>query len=124
MYISRAQKSTLTYNSKHGHAAVLQLDFPKSVERVLLPAVGHVEGIPEAEGSLGSDLATQIASEGGGRGASGSASRGGKGCAACYDGGEYEGGLHLCFGLFLFWSCYVQMTGWGILFSVQSRVVT
>ena len=85
-----------TDNSKHGHAAVLQLDFPKSIERVLLSAVGHVERIPEAEGSLGSDLAAQIASEGGGGGAS-NVGRGGKGGAACDDGGEYEGGLHFCY---------------------------
>ena len=121
MYLSRAQKSTLTYNSKHGHAAVLQLDFPKSIERVLLPAVGHVEGIPEAEGGLGSDLTAQIGGEGGGRGASGSASRGGKGGAACDDGGEYEGSLHLWFGLFFFWAGEFCSQAE---FKVQSRVVT
>ena len=98
--ISRAQIYTLTNNSKHGDAAVLQFDLPKSVERVLLPAVGHVERIPEAEGSLSSDLTAQIAGEGGGRGTSdGLVGRRSEGGTACDDGGEYEGGLHLCFGL-------------------------
>ena len=109
-YISRAQNYTLTNNSKHGDAAVLQLDFPKSVERVLLPAVGHVERIPEAEGSLSTDLAAQIAGEGGGRGARDIASRRGKGGAACDDGGEYKGGLHLLVCLLLLrykWQIFV-----------------
>ena len=79
---------------------MLQLDLPKSIERVLLSAVGHVERIPKAEGSLSSDLAAQIAGEGGGRGASdGLVGRRSERGTACDDGGEYEGGLHLCFAL-------------------------